>query len=503
MEKNEKISIKYDAFVKAVRPDPKSTENTVYLEGFIGESSIPNHFRLYSDASLNDFVEIPTDAVIHSIAHSKEESPLGGSKLWVKQDAIYTYGNPAMANRPQGSFLDGDLYQGYMDSMYQPDASGAGADMGAMGGGISQPITGCINPIPKTILCPVASRIVVCPTKFCPSKLICPTKFCPSKLICPTFGACPSIACNPGGGGRPFDGSQGMTDPSGGSFNPYFDGDLYQGYMDSMYQPDASGAGMGAMGGGISQPITGCINPTPQTIISKPIICRKSLLTPCVTKPFSPICNNLTRPIVCQIPKTIVGCPQITTTIGPIKSIADCPSFPCPTPTFRTETINPNPFSGTGAMADPLGGSFNPYFDGDLYQGYMDSMYQPDANTQSGDAGAMGGAATVNAICGTVAVSIACPIRTQPAICNIQSRVICPPSRFTFCITRDNRASVCIICPPWTWTRPPFTFTTTRPTTIPTTTFPTTGPVFDPRAVGGGQQFGGDFYGSFDPYSGY
>ena len=489
MEKNEKVSIKYDAFVKAVRPDPKSTENTVYLEGFIGESSVSNHFRLYSDASLNDFVEIPTDAVIHSIAHSKEESPLGGSKLWVKQDAIYTYGNPAMTNRPQGSFLDGDLYQGYMDSMYQPDASGAGADMGAMGGGISQPITGCINPIPKTILCPVASRIVVCPTKFCPSKLICPTRFCPSKLICPTFGACPSIACNPGGGGRPFDGSQGMTDPSGGSFNPYFDGDLYQGYMDSMYQPDASGAGMGAMGGGISQPITGCINPTPQTIISKPIICRKSLLTPCVTKPFSPICNNLTRPIVCQIQKTIVGCPQITTTIGPIKSIADCPSFPCPTPTFRTETINPNPFGGTGAMADPSGGSFNPYFDGDLYQGYIDSMYQPDASG-AGNTGAMGGGMENMAsfpLCTPITLSGAnCPIRSLTVICNEPSRfIIC--TRGLSCITRDRRISLCIRCIPVDWTR-----------------FDPTIPVFNPGRINtGGQQFGGDFYGSFDPYSGY
>jgi hypothetical protein len=558
MEKNAKVSIQYDAFVKAVRPDSKATESTVFLEGFIGESSLADHFRLYSDASLNDFVEIPTNAVVHSIANSKEESALGGSKIWVKKDAIFTYGNPAMDNRPQASFLDGDLYQGYMDNMFQADTSGG--NMGAMGGGFenmaSRPL--CVPvPLPQTMLCPVnpVSRFI-CPTNLsgCPpiSRLICPSRFCPSKLFCPTFGACPSIACNslacnPGGGGRPFDANQGMADQFGGSFNPYFEGDLYQGYMDNMYQPQADTSGMDAgQADFMQQPQTfnpaicgGTINPTVTfnpvvcggSPITKPQIClpQKSLLFPCITNPNFPPCKKppITSPffppcngpitvrtcnIICKIPKTTIQVFCGTIGNGPIVSIADCPSFPCPTPTFKTETINPNPNvgGGIGGMNDQFGGDFNPYFDGDLNKAYMENMYQPQADAGMGN---MAGPASQSIICGTGGVSVLCTIRpTIMAGCEPSRLIRCPrislvvqcPSRMRFdCVTHDGRISLCHPCVPWTWTRPT-TIWTTGPTTFPTTTRidPRINPG-DIRGGGGFGQMGDDFNGSFNPYGGF
>ncbi|MCU0469902.1 MAG: hypothetical protein MUF58_15005 [Arcicella sp.] len=535
MEKNEKGSIKYDAFVKAVRPDPKSTEQTVYLEGFIGESSLPDHFRLYTDASLNDFVEIPTNAVVHSIANTKEESALGGSKLWVKKDAIYTYGNPAMTNRPQGSFLEGDLYQGYMDSMYQPDANAGG--MGVMGG-VSQPITGCIggpvltiaskpiickkslltpcitkpwqpicNFITKPIICQIQRTILGCPpvtTTIGPIKSIadCPSFPCPT----PTFR--PGEVINPAVGG-------GMSDFSGGGFNPYFDGDLYQGYMDNMYQPDANAAAMGNQGGMenmASQPITGCIQPTVITInpactiqITRTIRnCPPRITLPWATCPpqFTrwnfPPCNRITLSPPCF---TIPGG-------GTIRSIAGCPSLAC----------NPGgglPFNDAGQSTDFSGGGFNPYFDGDLYQGYMNNMYQPDANAAAmGNQGGIENMASLPLCspippptspirCLTTLTSPACNIRSRVVVCRTFGSPICPtlefsvsrcvacvPSRTFPCITRDRRASVCNICIPEDWTR--------------FRTFPDPSPVFNPGRINvGGGQLGGDFYGAFDPYSGY
>jgi hypothetical protein len=547
MEKNAKVSIQYDAFVKAIRPDSKATESTVFLEGFIGESSLADHFRLYSDASLNDFVEIPTDAVVHSIANSKEESTLGGSKIWVKKDAIFTYGNPAMDNRPQGSFLDGDLYQGYMDNMYQADTSSGGGNMGAMGGGFenmaSRPLCA---PFPQTVLCPIASRIVICVTRICPSKLICPTRFCPTRLVCPTFGACPSIACqsiacNPGGGGRPFDANQGMADQFGGNFNPYFDGDLYQGYMDNMYQPQADASAMGAgqgdfmqqpqtigviCGGTITSPVTvnavicgGTITspltrfspicPPRRTII--PVLCpTRTNFPPCnfpKTFPWSPICPRPislaqicpTKPIICNF----------TGGNGPIQSIADCPSFPCPPGGIDPRVINPNPNigGGIGGMNDQFGGDFNPYFDGDVNKAYMENMYQPQADAGMGN---MGGAATIATNCGAGGVSIAAcatfSVACQPSrlvICNEPSRFIrCNPvslltpcisqNRFS-CITRRNDFICQLQLPTW-WTKI-------------TTTFPDPrGPIFNPgdiRGGGGFGQMGDDFNGSFNPYGGF
>ena len=375
MEKNAKVSIQYDAFVKAVRPDSKATENTMFLEGFIGESSLTDHFRLYSDASLNDFVEIPTSAVIHSIAHSKEESALGGSKIWVKKDAIFTYGNPAMDNRPQGSFLDGDLYQGYMDNMYQAD-TGSG-NMGNMGGGFenmaSRPLC---EPLPQTIFCPVASRF--CPqSRFvCPpvSRFGCPTRLCPSKLFCPTFGACPSIACdslacNPGGGGRPFEANQGMTDQFGGNFNPYFDGDLNKAYMENMYQPQAD-AGMGNMGGGMENMAPTALCGTGPASIACPV---RTITVGCSEPSRFVICNPISRFTPC-FSQSQFGCftrrnDSRCCVIDPRRTWTR-PTTIFTTTTFPTTTridqrfdprINPgNIGGGFGQMGD-FDGSFNPY----------------------------------------------------------------------------------------------------------------------------------------------
>jgi hypothetical protein len=556
MEKNAKVSIQYDAFVKAVRPDSKATESTVFLEGFIGESSLADHFRLYSDASLNDFVEIPTNAVVHSIANSKEESALGGSKIWVKKDAIFTYGNPAMDNRPQASFLDGDLYQGYMDNMFQPNAGGG--NMGAMGGGFenmaSRPL--CVPvPLPQTMLCPVnpVSRFI-CPTNLsgCPpiSRLICPSRFCPSKLFCPTFGACPSIACNslacnPGGGGRPFDANQGMADQFGGSFNPYFDGDLYQGYMDNMYQPQADTSGMDAgQADFMQQPQTFnpaiCGGPINPTVTFNPVVCGGTITSPftrfnpncpprrtiipvlCPTRtnfppcniprtfPLSPICP---RPIsLAQICPTQPAFCTITGGNVPIVSIADCPSFPCPPGGIDTRVINPNPNigGGIGGMNDQFGGDFNPYFDGDLNKAYMENMYQPQADAGMGN---MAGPASQSIICGTGGASVLCTVRpTIMAGCEpsrlircprISLAIPCPSQPLSGCITQLNNSRCCVIDTWWRWRRTT-TIWTTGP--IDTTRIDTRGTIFNPGNinVGGGiGQMGDDFNGSFNPYGGF
>lgn len=109
MKKNVKVS--YDKFVDAVRPDPKDGSAVALLSGFIGKSSEDNHIRLYSDASLNDFVEIPEESIVHSETMSKDESALGGSHLWVKSDTVVTTGNPEAKTRMKSQLLQGDLME--------------------------------------------------------------------------------------------------------------------------------------------------------------------------------------------------------------------------------------------------------------------------------------------------------------------------------------------------------------------------------------------------------
>ena len=122
----------YDDWVGQVRPDPRNTDQLTLLQGYLGQSSESGHIRVYSDESLNDFVEVPEDAIVYAQQLSQAESSLGGSKLWLRSDVVITYGDPKSANRPKTTFLEGDLMQQYTTQYggaYDPTGG-----MGAYGG---------------------------------------------------------------------------------------------------------------------------------------------------------------------------------------------------------------------------------------------------------------------------------------------------------------------------------------------------------------------------------
>ncbi|MFN0037062.1 MAG: hypothetical protein ACKVUS_18560, partial [Saprospiraceae bacterium] len=112
--------VRRDAFVKNVRPDPKSTEELVLLQGYIGDSDIPGHVRVYSDPVLSDFIELPEQDILYAEPVSTEEDPLGGSRLWVKQTTVFTAGDPNHANRIKSSFLEGDIVKAFGDTAKIP-----------------------------------------------------------------------------------------------------------------------------------------------------------------------------------------------------------------------------------------------------------------------------------------------------------------------------------------------------------------------------------------------
>lgn len=105
--------IRRDAFIKSVRPDPKSTEDLVLLHGYIGDSDLAGHIRVYSDATLSDFIELPEQDVLYSDPVSTEEDSLGGSRLWVRKTTVFTAGDPKLVNRVRSSFLEGDLIKAF------------------------------------------------------------------------------------------------------------------------------------------------------------------------------------------------------------------------------------------------------------------------------------------------------------------------------------------------------------------------------------------------------
>jgi hypothetical protein len=242
-------------FVARLVKDPRRPPDTVLLQGFVGASAEAGHTRLYFDTQLSSWVDIPNDAVLHTEEISKEQSPLGGSYVWVDRSAQLVPGRAERA-RVEARYLEGAVVQENL----------AATQAGFQGPGVLGPVTTlpiCTTPSVVLTACPTNSIIcqaspsvlrscptmidgcghpsaviichpsvvspcpthqVTCPTQpaICghPSAVIicqpsvvlqCPTQPvhcapsvaipCQSIPACPSVAGCPSIACVPGGGG--------------------------------------------------------------------------------------------------------------------------------------------------------------------------------------------------------------------------------------------------------------------------------------------------------------
>lgn len=272
MAEQQKPPFEYDDWVGAVRPDPRNTDKLTLVQGFIGQSSEAGHIRVYSDESLNSFVEVPESAIVYAQKLSATESSLGGSKLWLRSDSVVTFGDPKSANRPKSTFLEGDIMHQYAAFGGQPDTTQMVGMMGGQGDTTGQfmagqgdttgpgaqamastPVVFCGPPVLVSVIricrtqqigrtvCQIFSCLrTVCGLQTCRQSLCGPRSCIP--ILCGigggggfvTAGACPSIACGPGGigggngpivnpGFMPMGGQPDTTQMGGyyGTFNPY------------------------------------------------------------------------------------------------------------------------------------------------------------------------------------------------------------------------------------------------------------------------------------------
>lgn len=422
-EKKGGTNIRYDDFVKAVRPDPGSTEQVVLLHGYVGASVTDDKIRLYSDASLNEYADIAKADIVYSQANT--DDPLGGSRLWVKQSANVNYADA------QG-YAQGDMYNSYMNDQYSPgtEAMGPAATLACTIG----PLTRTPLCRPTRFICPTpVSRLVICTlpprTRFnCPLPTLagCPqpswVDACPSQWGCTIQTG--TTVINPGTGGAQFG-----TDYTGG--------DVYNDYMQNSYE----GGGYEGYG---PQPTT-----TVQTIQPTVITTTRPTLPPTM-----PAFCRITVPVwrCFRITQNSPWCPPITCQFRTIRpttwpSLA-CNSIVCATDFTRPQTgttvINP----GTGGAQ--FGADFT---GGDVYNDYMQNSYE-------GGTEAFGpGAATSPQLClQPVSVNFNCVSR----FVNCVSRLtICISQPVWRCITRNNLRSICRPCIPVTLTR-----TTTFPSAV-------------------------------------
>ena len=78
---------KEKSFVDALVSDPATIPDMVLLNGFAGKSALDGYTRLYLNAVLNEYYEIPSDAILHSAAHAETGNPLETVYVWIKADA--------------------------------------------------------------------------------------------------------------------------------------------------------------------------------------------------------------------------------------------------------------------------------------------------------------------------------------------------------------------------------------------------------------------------------
>ena len=106
-------SIERDRFVSTIVEDPAKPPKALLLPGFVGDSSEPGCIRLYLNAQLSDYIEIPEEAILHTEEIPRDRSPLGGKYIWIRRDAEVIHG-PVGPNRLKATYLEGWLRQVYL-----------------------------------------------------------------------------------------------------------------------------------------------------------------------------------------------------------------------------------------------------------------------------------------------------------------------------------------------------------------------------------------------------
>jgi hypothetical protein len=113
-------------FVGRVVSDAKNPPETRMLTGWLGDAADEGYRRLYTDAELSAYVDIPADAILYTEA-IRDVQPSGGVFVWVKRDSALKPGGSASSRAAR--FLQGRIQQDYASG-----GAAAAASPGGQGG---------------------------------------------------------------------------------------------------------------------------------------------------------------------------------------------------------------------------------------------------------------------------------------------------------------------------------------------------------------------------------
>ena len=202
--------IKLDEVTARVVADPKAPGDAILVTGFLGESSEPEHIRIYWDASMGSYIDADTADIVHTEPIPKDQSPLGGSYIWLKRTA------PGLSGDKGGHPMTGRFFEGPLMAAYGTQFGGAApAGVAGFGGAVNVAYTNYIACHP-TIFCTQVychSVLYPCASGLCTRTVFDCTLWCPPVLTarCPVA----SPGCPPVGPGTPVQGQfAAMADPA-------------------------------------------------------------------------------------------------------------------------------------------------------------------------------------------------------------------------------------------------------------------------------------------------
>lgn len=103
-----KPELREDDLVGKLLPDPSTHPALTAVSGFLGRGSQPHVWRLYLTPSMDRYVEISEDDIVHSQAIGPDQSALGGTVVWVRSEASLTY-TRTTSRQVQAEFLKGSI----------------------------------------------------------------------------------------------------------------------------------------------------------------------------------------------------------------------------------------------------------------------------------------------------------------------------------------------------------------------------------------------------------
>jgi hypothetical protein len=173
--------IKVDELAAKIVADPKTPVDTILVTGFLGDSSEPENIRIYWDASMGSYIDTESADVVHTEPLPKDQSPFGGSYIWLKRSAKGLSGGQG-GNAMTGRFFEGPLMAAYGPQFGTPAPAIACA-------------AGTINNFSYNLVCQPTIALAACHSVLFPCVRItlqCPTwpgNYCPvASPGCPGVG---------------------------------------------------------------------------------------------------------------------------------------------------------------------------------------------------------------------------------------------------------------------------------------------------------------------------